>query len=123
MILLTGFILLGLGLAAGIYLLASVLGVWPEPSWQLWAVFPILTLAGHLVVGLGGQLGATRRASLVAGALCLTLGLFAIVALVARAAGLGNSNAGAWLLAFLATCGLGLGGVLYSLGHKIDPGA
>jgi hypothetical protein len=119
MFILIGTVLLALGLGAGTLLLLPSLGLAADPHWAIWILFPILTLAGHLLIGLGRKTGAIRLASLAAGAATLLLATAATVIFFLQSAGLMAIQSDQAPLWILTGVGFILGGALYSMGRRI----
>lgn len=119
MMILIGSVLLLIGLASGVLLLGPSLGLAALPGWVVWVAFPLATLAGHLVVGLGRNLAATRNAALVGGGVSLILALIATLMVFGQSAGLLPAYGDSMSLWVLTGVGYLQGGLLWSLGTRM----
>jgi hypothetical protein len=83
MIAAVGGVFLMLGLASGIMLVAAPLTAAPaSPSDVIWALFPILTLTGYLLLGMAARLPTAQLVSRIAGGALLVLSLVAAIGLL-----------------------------------------
>ena len=83
MIAAVGGVFLMLGLASGIMLVAAPLtAASASTSDVIWALFPILTLTGYLLLGMGGRAPSVQLVSRVAGGALLVLSLVAAIGLL-----------------------------------------
>lgn len=83
MIAAVGGVFLMLGLASGIMLVAAPLAAASQsPSDVVWALFPILTLTGYLLLGMAARLPTAQLVSRVAGGALLVLSLVAAIGLL-----------------------------------------
>ncbi|HUK65100.1 MAG TPA: hypothetical protein VLV15_17310 [Dongiaceae bacterium] len=110
LMMITGAVLLVLGLASGVLLVLAPFGIGGvEPSLLTWGMFPVLTLLGYLFVALAARARQIAPISQVTGAVLLVLALVSIVCLFA----VGNSlvkEAGSTLpLWYVTLVGLVLG--------------
>jgi hypothetical protein len=119
MMILIGSVLLLIGLTAGVLLLGPTFGLVAIPGWLVWVAFPLATLAGHLVVGLGRNLAATRNAALAAGGVSLMLALIATLMVFGQSAGLMPVYGDPMSLWVLTGVGFIQGGLLWSLGMRM----
>jgi hypothetical protein len=119
MMILIGSVLMLIGLASGVMLLVPSLGLTGLPGWVVWVAFPLATLAGHLVVGLGRKMAVTRIAALVGGGGSLVLALIATVLFFAENAGLMAPQGDSTTLWVLTGVGYIQGGLLWSLGMRM----
>lgn len=119
MMILIGSVLLLVGLASGVVLLVPAFGIAALPGWVVWVLFPLATLAGHLVIGMGGKMAVTRMAALIAGAGSLALGLVATVLVFGHSAGLIALPGDTTSLWVLTGVGFMQGGLLWSLGMRM----
>jgi hypothetical protein len=119
MLILIGIVFLALGLTAGVLLLLPAFGLLADAHWAIWLLFPILTLAGHLLIGLGRKPALTRLASLLAGGAALLLAAAATVVFFLQSAGLMATLGDQSALWVLTGVGFMLGGALYSMGRRI----
>lgn len=119
MMILIGSVLMLIGLASGVLLLVPALGLAALPGWVVWVSFPLATLAGHLVIGLGRQAAATRWAALLAGGASLLLALVATVLVFSQSAGLLPASGDSMTLWVLTGVGFIQGGLLWSLGMRM----
>lgn len=120
MMILVGSILLLVGLASGVALILPPLGLMTSPGWYVWLAFPVATLAGHLVVGLGRNVTATRFAALAAGALSLFLAIGATVIFFANSTNLLPLQGDITSLWVLTGVGFIQGGLFWSLGMRMS---
>lgn len=112
MIMITGAVLLVLGLVSGLFLLAAPFGVGGvAPSLLTWAMFPVLTLLGYVLVALAARSGAIVPVSRVAGGVLLAFALAAIVALFLIANSLVASAGTTLSLWYVLAIGIVLGPV------------
>lgn len=110
MVVLVGIVLLALGLLSGVVLVLAALGLLAAVAGlTLWALFPILCIAGFLLVGMQAQPAQVRTVSVVSSALLLLLALASIVAIVLGAAALIPAPASAAALWFVLVIGGALG--------------
>ena len=119
MMILIGSVLMLIGLASGVLLLVPSLGLAAIPGWVVWVSFPLATLAGHLVVGLGRNQAATRNAALVGGGVSLVLALISTVLVFGQSAGLLPASGDSTTLWVLTGVGYIQGGLLWSLGMRM----
>jgi hypothetical protein len=88
MLVLAGALLLVLGVASGCFLALAPFGfVAVAPGLTLWVLFPLLTVAGYLLLALPARPAAVTLLSRVAGGVLLTLALLSAVGLFASASG------------------------------------
>ena len=120
MMILIGSVLMLIGLASGALLLVPALGITGLPGWVVWVSFPLATLAGHLVIGLGRQVAATRWAALVGGGVSLLLALIATLMVFGHSAGLLPAQGESMTLWVLTGVGYIQGGLLWSLGMRMS---
>jgi hypothetical protein len=112
MMMITGAVLLVLGLASGLFLLVAPFGVGNvTPSLLTWAMFPVLTLVGYLFVALAARGGAIVPVSRIAGGVLLAFALAAIVALFLIANSLVASAGSTFSLWYVLAIGIVLGPV------------
>jgi hypothetical protein len=119
MMILIGSVLMLIGLASGVLLLVPSLGLSALPGWVVWVAFPLATLAGHLVIGLGRNMSVTRIAALVGGGGSLVLALIATVLFFGENAGLMAPQGDSTTLWVLTGVGYIQGGLLWSLGMRM----
>jgi hypothetical protein len=109
MLVLAGALLLVLGVASGCFLALAPFGfVAATPGLTLWVLFPLLTVAGYLLLALPARPPAVTILSRGAGAVLLALALLAAVGLFGFASGTlhaKDSTLGLWYV-------LGIGLVL-----------
>ncbi|WP_374357709.1 hypothetical protein [Chitinimonas sp.] len=123
-LIIAGMFMMSLGLFAGAALLLTSTGLLGgTPHLGLWALFPLLSLAGFVLFAIGGQLQQIRSMVMTAACLNLLLAGAAAVALVMAGASmleLRASSGGLWYL-------LCIGGLIGSFGaaatHRDDPKA
>jgi hypothetical protein len=83
MFLIVGIALLALGLFSGGALMLGSFAMWPIPEgFTLWVTFPVLCLAGFVLIAIQAQLAVIRALSLTASALLLLLALACVATLV-----------------------------------------
>jgi hypothetical protein len=105
-LLLTGIVLLLLGLFSGVVLVAAPLGwaAW-EAGIVLWVLFPAFTITGYVLAVIGGRSSQFRGLSLILSGLLLMLALVSGAGLVLEAAGVAKaagSTLSLWYVLFVA---------------------
>ena len=120
MLILLGIVLLCAGLLSGALLLLPAFGWVKDPSWIIWLLFPVLTLFGHLLIGLGRRTAITQMASLAAGALILIMATAATLTFFLQSAGFIAAKGEQSSLWILTGVGFMLGGALFSMGKRIS---
>lgn len=113
MLVLTGFVLLTLGLFSGIWLVLSALGlVAADAGVALWVLFPGLSLAGYLMAASAAE-GSIAAAAKIAGALLVLLGLASATGLVLHAAAVVEARS-VLALWYVLVFGLALGATAWA---------
>jgi len=110
MIVLTGGLLLTLGLISGGFLLLASFGVGPaSPGVTTWILFPGFIIVGYILFAASARVAIISMASKIAGALLLLLAVGAAAALFAVANGLLRSAGEPFALWYVMGVGLLLG--------------
>jgi hypothetical protein len=113
MLLITGVLVLALGLLSGVVLVLAALGVIAaQVGYTLWVAFPLLCLAGFAMIATQAGLAQVRQVSRLSSALLLALALASVFALVLGAAALIPAPVKPGALWFV----LGVGALLGSTG-------
>jgi hypothetical protein len=114
MLMMTGIVLLALGLFSGTWLVLSPLGyVEGEAGIALWLLFPGLSLAGYLMAASASEGPALPLLGRISGGLLVLLALGSAAALVMHAAGLAQASSTASLW-FVLAFGLALGATAWA---------
>lgn len=117
MLVVTGFVLLALGLFAGIWLVLTALGsVAGDAGVALWLLFPGLTLAGYLMAASAAE-GSMATAGKVTGGLLVALGIASAVGLVLDAASIMEAHS-PYALWYVLAFGLALGATAWATHSK-----
>jgi hypothetical protein len=110
MILIAGLLFLVLGLLSGLMLVLAPFGLGaPMPSLITWALFPLLSLIGYLLVGMASRVPAVPIVTRAASAALLALALLAALGLFAVGTSLVRESAGSDGLWFVLAVGLIVG--------------
>jgi hypothetical protein len=110
MLVLAGALLLALGVASGALLALAPFGfVTAAPGLTLWALYPIFTVAGYLLLALPSRPAAVVLLSRVAGGVLLALALLAALGLFAAASGSLHAKDSTSALWYVLAFGLVLG--------------
>jgi hypothetical protein len=110
MLVLAGALLLVLGVASGCFLALAPFGfVAAAPGLTLWVLFPLLTVAGYLLLALPARPPAVSLLSRAAGAVLLALALLAALGLFAFASGTLHAKDSTLALWYVLGIGLVLG--------------
>jgi hypothetical protein len=110
MMMITGAVLLLLGLGSGLLLLLAPFGIGlGAPAALTWAMFPACTLAGYLFIALAARAGTIVPVSRIAGGLLLAFALAAVVGLFLIANALVASSGGTLALWYVMAIGIVLG--------------
>jgi hypothetical protein len=110
MILIAGIVFMALGLLSGLLLVLAPFGVGtPMPSLVTWALFPLLSLIGYLLVAMASRVPAVLQVTRAAGAALLALALVAAVGLFAVGTALIPESASSGGLWFVLAVGLIIG--------------
>jgi hypothetical protein len=108
LLVITGFVLLVLGLFAGGVLVAAPLGAVPWAGGAtLWVLFPVFSLAGYILFVIGGRSAQVRGASMLLSGLLIALALASAAGLVLQAAGMvtaQGSTLSLWYVMAVAGC-------------------
>lgn len=118
-LLITGVLLLALGLFAGGVLIAAPLGVASlSPNIALWILFPLLTSIGYVLIVMGGKVAHISKLSFVASCLLVLLALIAATSLVLSAASILpiTSTSSLWYVLIVAGFLGGMGVGSHSVG-------
>lgn len=108
-----GSVLMLLGILCGVALLALPFGLFGlKGGLSLWLLFPLFSVGGFVLLGMGGRLDSVRTVSRGAALVLLALALGAALALVASAVGLAAESAGVVSLWYV----LVVAGVMGSIG-------
>jgi hypothetical protein len=110
MILIAGIVFMVLGLLSGLLLVLAPFGLGtPMPGMITWALFPLLSLIGYLLVAMASRVPAVLQVTRAAGAALLALALVAAVGLFAIGTSLIPESAGSGGLWFVLAVGLIIG--------------
>ncbi|MEO7642982.1 MAG: hypothetical protein ABIU07_16295 [Ramlibacter sp.] len=108
LLVITGFVLLALGLFAGGALVAGALGAVPGAGGAtLWVLFPVFSIAGYVLFVIGGRTSQVRGGSLLLSGLMIALALASAAGLVMEAAGVvqpAGSTLSLWYVMAVAGC-------------------
>lgn len=81
-----GALIMAFGVFCGAVLTLGPLGLAPAPAqMSLWALFPLLSIAGFVLLAMAGRPGHVRNFTFVAGCVLLALALAAVAGIVLSA--------------------------------------
>ena len=110
MMLTAGAVLLALGLVSGVLLTLAPLGVGvPAPGLLTWVLFPMLTIAGYLLLALGVRLPVIAPVTRMIGGVLLLLAVAATVGLFLAATSLIEISEGTLSLWYVLAIGYVVG--------------
>jgi hypothetical protein len=110
MLLAFGGLMVLLGLLSGVVLTAAAAGLTAlQPGWTAWLAYPGLTLLGYGLFVIPAHASPIEMLTRAAGALCLLLGMAAIVMLVLGSLGILTRATGTVALWWVFGCSLLLG--------------
>ncbi|QXL84820.1 hypothetical protein [Comamonas sp. NLF-1-9] len=116
-----GALVMALGVFCGAVLALAPLGLAPATAdMALWALFPLLSITGFVLLAMAGRSGQVRNFTFAAGCVLLALALAAVAGIVLSAMGLFTpvaSTAPLWYV--LAVAGL-LGIAATAAGHSVQ---
>ncbi len=118
MIIVTGALLLVLGLVSGVFLVLAPFSIGPAaPGATTWILFPGLTIVGYMLLAASARMTIICVASQLAGALLLLLAFGAAAALFAIGNALFQATGDALGLWYVMGLGLVLGATGFAIGH------
>lgn len=119
MLLVSGLVLLALGIFSGVVLLLSPLGMVDAAAGvALWILFPLFSIGGYFMAAAPSENRNLPLLSRITGAILMLLALAAAAALVMQAAAMIESR-GTWSLWYVLVVGLVAGGSLVAAPSKM----
>lgn len=111
-----GGVLLLMGVLSGAFLLLQTLGLGPaSPGLTTWAMFPILSVCGYLLLAQAARKSSIAMISALAGGALLLLGLAAMIVVFLAANGFVAAPGDELALWYVVAVGFVLGGVGFAV--------